>query len=133
MSSLRDPQRVQTDESVSLRVQRILGERFMELWDDPGVREVYVNSDGRVRVNRSGVGRQRTDLILDEVAIVRFLGAVAAYRKEMITPEKPSLRPRCRACDSTGLACRATSLHERRVPASPSASISRWFPLCRAT
>lgn len=89
---LRDPQRVQTDESVSLRIQRILGEPFMALWDDAAVREIYVNSDGRVRVNRSGVGRQRTDLVLDEVAIVKFLGAVAAYRKETLTPEKPSLK-----------------------------------------
>lgn len=89
---LRDPQRVQTDESVSVRIQRILGEPFMALWDDPAVREVYVNSDGRVRVNRSGVGRQRTELVLDEVAILKFLGAVAAYRKEILTPERPSLK-----------------------------------------
>jgi Flp pilus assembly CpaF family ATPase len=89
---LRDPQRVQTDESVSVRIQRILGEGFMALWDEPAVREIYVNSDGRVRVNRSGVGRQRTDVMLDEVAIVKFLGAVAAFRKETLTPEKPSLK-----------------------------------------
>ena len=36
---LRDPQRVHTYESVSIRAQRILGEAFMTLWDDPAVRE----------------------------------------------------------------------------------------------
>lgn len=89
---LRDPQRIQADDSVSLRVQRILGEAFMTLWDDPAVRELYVNSDGQVWANRSGIGRQRADLVLDEVSVLKFLGAVAAYRKETLTPEKPSLQ-----------------------------------------
>jgi Flp pilus assembly CpaF family ATPase len=89
---LRDPQRVQADESVSLRAQRILGEPFMELWDDPAVREIYVNSDGQVWVNRSGFGRQPTGLALDEIVLLKFLGSVAAYRKETLTPEKPSLQ-----------------------------------------
>jgi len=88
---LRDPHRVQADESASLRAQRILGEQFMELWDEPTVRELYVNADGRVWANRSGVGRQATGLVLEEIAIVKFLGAIAAYRKETLTPEKPSL------------------------------------------
>jgi type IV secretion system protein TrbB len=89
---LRDPQRVQADESVSVRAQRILGEAFMTLWDDPAVRELYVNADGRVWTTRSGVGRERTDLVLEEVAVLKFLGAVAAYRKETLTPESPSLQ-----------------------------------------
>jgi P-type conjugative transfer ATPase TrbB len=89
---LRDPQRVQADESVSVRAQRILGEEFMTLWDDPAVRELYVNSDGQVWANRSGMGRRRSGLVLDEVAVLKFLGAVAAYRKETLTPEKPSLQ-----------------------------------------
>lgn len=89
---LRDPLRLQADESASLRAQRILGEEFMTLWDDPAVRELYVNSDGQVWTNRSGVGRRRSGLVLDEVAVLKFLGAVAAYRKETLTPEKPSLQ-----------------------------------------
>lgn len=90
---LRDPQRVHTDESVSIRAQRILGEAFMTLWDDPAVRELYVNADGQVWVNRSGAGRQRAaGLVLEEVAVLKFLGAVAAYRREVLTPEKPSLQ-----------------------------------------
>lgn len=31
-------------------------------------------------------------MVLDEVAVLKFLGAVAAYRKETLTPEKPSLQ-----------------------------------------
>jgi type IV secretion system protein VirB11 len=89
---IRDPQRVQTDESVSVRAQRILGENFMSLWDDPAVRELYVNADGEVWANRSGAGRQRAGLVLDEVAVLKFLGTVAAYRKETLTPERPSLQ-----------------------------------------
>ena len=64
----------------------------MTLWDDPAVRELYVNSDGQVWANRSGVGRQRTGLVLDEIAVLTFLGAVAAYRRETLTPERPSLQ-----------------------------------------
>lgn len=64
----------------------------MALWDDPAVRELYVNSDGQVWMNRSGVGRQRAGLVLDEIAVLKFLGAMAAYRKETLTPETPSLQ-----------------------------------------
>lgn len=64
----------------------------MALWDDDSVRELYVNADGRVWADRSGIGRQRTPVVLDEVAVLKFLGAVAAYRKETLTPEKPSLQ-----------------------------------------
>lgn len=64
----------------------------MTLWDDPAVRELYVNADGHVWMNRSGVGRQRAGLVLEEVAVLKFLGTVAAYRRETLTPEKPSLQ-----------------------------------------
>lgn len=80
------------DEQVSLRVQRILGEPFMALWDEPGVRELYANPDGRVWADRSGMGRQATAVVLDEVSRLKFLGAMAAYRRETLTPETPSLQ-----------------------------------------
>lgn len=89
---LRDPEQVHADEAVSLRAQRILGEEVMGFWDEPAVRELYVNSDGRVWVKRSLAGRQQTGLRLEEVALRKFLGAIAAFRKETLTPEKPSLQ-----------------------------------------
>jgi Flp pilus assembly CpaF family ATPase len=89
---LRDPEQVHADEAVSLRAQRILGEEVMRFWDEPAVRELYVNSDGRVWVKRNLEGRQQTGLRLEEVALRKFLGAVAAFRKETLTPEKPSLQ-----------------------------------------
>jgi type IV secretion system protein VirB11 len=89
---LRDPQRVQADQSVSVRAQRILGEPFMAVWDDPAVRELYVNSDGRVWADRAGAGRVATGLVLEEVAVLRFLAGIAAYRKETLTAETPALQ-----------------------------------------
>lgn len=89
---LRDPDQPPADEAVSLRAQRILGEEVLRFWDDPAVRELYVNSDGRVWVKRSVVGRQLTGLRLEEAALRKFLGAIAAFRKETLTPEKPSLQ-----------------------------------------
>jgi len=64
----------------------------MALWDDPAVRELYVNPDGQVWANRSGSGRERTPVILDEVSVTKFLGTVAAYRRETLTPERPWLQ-----------------------------------------
>nr|WP_276510268.1 ATPase, T2SS/T4P/T4SS family [Longimicrobium terrae] len=64
----------------------------MALWDDPGVRELYVNADGRVWMDRGGAGRQATGLILGEVAVLKFLGVIAAFRKETLTSERPSLQ-----------------------------------------
>lgn len=92
LTMLRDTKRIQADEAVSLRVQRILGDQVLGHWDDPSVRELYVNSDGHVWVLRSVAGRQPTGLILDEVSIQKFLGVIAAYRGEILNPEKPVLR-----------------------------------------
>lgn len=87
-----EQQFIADDDAVSLRLQRILGEEFMAIWDASDVRELYVNSDGQVWANRSGSGRQRVGLVLNAVAVLKFLGAVAAYRRETLTPEKPSLQ-----------------------------------------
>lgn len=83
---------MQKDEATGLRVARLLGEGVMALWDDPAVRELYVNPDGRVWVDRGGVGRQSTGLVLHEVSVTRFLSVVAAFVGETLTPETPVLQ-----------------------------------------
>lgn len=89
---IRDPLRQDLDNSASVRAQRILGEPVMAVWDDPDVRELYVNSDGRVWADRAGTGRVATGLVLEEMAVLRFLAGIAAYRKETLTAETPALQ-----------------------------------------
>lgn len=88
---IRDPKRAKEDRDASVQAQRQLGQEIMELWADESVRELYVNWDGRVRVDRAGAGRQRTHLMIDEARVHGFLAVMAAFSGETLNRDHPSL------------------------------------------
>jgi type IV secretion system protein VirB11 len=87
-----DPVRAKQDESVSIQAARMLGDAFMELFDDPAVTELYVNPGGRLWVSRLGQGRCETPHVLQPVSIESFLNLMATHLGETLGRQQPRLQ-----------------------------------------
>jgi P-type conjugative transfer ATPase TrbB len=59
-------------------MERLLGPEVSTLLADPDVTELYVNPDGRVRVDTRSQGRHATELVLEANRIRAFLNTVAS-------------------------------------------------------
>jgi type IV secretion system protein VirB11 len=70
---------------------RYLGPVVMRLFADPDVTEVYVNPDGRVRIDSRTAGRVEQDTTLSRDHVEAFLNAVATSIGLTLGPDRPRL------------------------------------------
>lgn len=76
---------------VAAMMARYLGEAVMRLFDDPAVTEVYVNPDGRIRLDSRSAGRVAEAGTLSPGHVEAFLNAVAASIGVTVGADRPRL------------------------------------------
>lgn len=72
-------------------MRRHLGAGIVDCFGDPEVSEIYVNADGRVRLDTRSRGRFATEEVLDPHRIESFLNAVASLLETRLDAVHPTL------------------------------------------
>ncbi|MDQ3605462.1 MAG: Flp pilus assembly complex ATPase component TadA [Gemmatimonadota bacterium] len=70
----------------------MLGDGFVELFEDPSVLELYVNPGGALWVDRIGAGRSPTPHRISHNRVEQFLNVMASHLGETLTPSRPTIQ-----------------------------------------
>ena len=66
-----------------------LGQEILELFNDKSIIEIMLNQDKAVWVEKFGIGKQRTNIIVEKIQAKEIIEIIASYNKKVVTRQDP--------------------------------------------